>query len=208
MCAYSINRQIWDLVGSLGTQSACAMPGWHRRLSSSVAPSQVSPCTGVGRKRGVTMRSFFLHTSSPPCSRHPDSHIPTSVPVVGQEPGSRCEDEQDHTVASLPPHCVPLHGFTSAVVPLSEHPAFGPVPFQARLTMAFGGFSLRAGPGAGLGEWCVRLGRGVEDSAASVWRQGCAQWLPGVRRARGNSRSCVVGEQGWWRLVMGVCVQG
>lgn len=83
MSTYSINQQIWDSVGSLGTHVACAVPGWHRTLSFLAAPSQLSSCTGL-EGRGVTTRSFSLQASSPPSSRHPDSHIPMSVPTLGQ----------------------------------------------------------------------------------------------------------------------------
>lgn len=50
----------------------------------------------------------------------------------------------------------------------------------------------------------VCLGRAVEDSEVQVWRHGCAHVLLGVRRARCNRQSGVVGEQGWWWLVMGL----
>lgn len=101
MCAYSINQQICDLVGSLGMCLACAMPRWHRTLSSSATPPSSPPLQGL-EGRGVTMRSFSLRAPSLPCSSHPDSHIQTSVPIAGQVPGSQCEDGQEHTMASLP----------------------------------------------------------------------------------------------------------
>lgn len=120
----------------------CAVLAQEAQLLS----SPVSSCAGVGRN-GVPRRSLSLQVSSPPCRGHPDGHIQMAVAIVGWEPSSWRGDGQGHTVSSLSPHCTPLHGLTR-----SEHPDPGPLPFRARLTTAFGGFSLRAGPGAGLGE--------------------------------------------------------
>lgn len=176
-----------------------------------------------------TGRSAFWqpHPSSPPAqgwkeegspreaslSRHPllpAAGTPTATfrclfPHWGKEPGSRCEDGQDQAVASLPLHCMPPHGFTSAAVLLLEHLAPGTLPFQARLTSAFGGFSRQAGLGVGLGERSA-LRKGCRGFRGVGLETGlCTVAAGGVRRAQGNSRSWVVGEQGGWWLVTGVC---
>jgi len=134
----------------------------------------------------------------------PQQPRPNICSHSGAGASSWLEDGQDHTAASLPLHCLPL--CIASPLPLSR--------FQRGLWPP----SLSGTVDHGLRGTCdqgrervwvngVCLGRAVGDAGGQVWRQRCAQQLPGVRRARGSSRPWVVGEQscgGLWP----VCVQG
>lgn len=125
----SLNQQIWDSVGSLGTHWVCTVPGWHKRLHSLAAPSLPSSCTGLVGRRSPQETSPQLGTLTD-TAQHLSPHCAGPWLMVRGRAGTHCS-------------ICPCSLDASAQLHLCGGPALGASclwPFS--FFMAFRGFSL------------------------------------------------------------------